>query len=171
MIVILNGSVGVGKTSVSWALNESLDRSVMLDGDYLGAVHPFEIYDDARVSYLYKTIAHLLEFHQAHGYTNFVINYVFESPESLAALTGSLSELDGDIHTFWLTCAEAGQRDRILKRRTDGWRWELERFTELNAILEATSERGDVGARLDTTGKAVGEIVGLIRRQLEATGT
>lgn len=78
MIVILNGSVGVGKTSVSCALNESLDRSVMLDGDYLGAVRPFEIYDDARVAYLYKTVVHLLEFHQAHGYTNFVINYVLE---------------------------------------------------------------------------------------------
>ena len=48
MIVILNGSVGVGKTSVSWALNESLGRLVMLDGDYLGAVHPFAIYDEAR---------------------------------------------------------------------------------------------------------------------------
>jgi 2-phosphoglycerate kinase len=43
VIVILNGSVGVGKTSVSWTLNESFDRSVMLDGDYLGAVHPFAI--------------------------------------------------------------------------------------------------------------------------------
>jgi len=171
VIVILNGSVGVGKTSVSWALNESFDRSVMLDGDYLGAVHPFEIYDDARVTYLYKTIVHLLEFHRAHGYMNFVINYVFESPESLAALVRNLNELDEDIHTFWLTCAEAEQRDRILKRRTDGWRWELERFTELNIILEAASERGNIGTRLDMTGKAVGKTVGLIRRQLEATGT
>jgi hypothetical protein len=85
---------------------------------------------------------------------------VFESPESLAALIGGLSELDEDIHTFWLTYAEAEQRDRILKRRTDGWRWKLERFTELNAILEAASQRGCVGTRLDTTGKTVGEIVG-----------
>ena len=171
MIVILNGSVSVGKTSASWALNESFDLSVMLGGDYLGAVHPFRIYDDARAAYLYKTIAHLLEFHQAYGYTNFVINYVFESPESLAALMGGLSERNEGIHTFCLTCAEDEQQDRILKRRADGWRWELERFPELNAILEAASQRGDVGTRLDTTGKTVGEIVGLIRRQLEAAGT
>jgi chloramphenicol 3-O-phosphotransferase len=171
VIVILNGSVGVGKTSVSWAINEGLGRSVMLDGDYLGAVQPFDIYDEARVSYLYKTLAHLIGFHREHGYKNFVVNYVFESPESLSELVGCLRPLDRNIHTFWLTCTEAEQRERILKRRTDGWRWELERFTELNAILEAASQRGDIGVRLDTTGKAVGEIVGLIRQRLKVAGT
>ena len=171
MIVILNGSVGVGKTSVSWALNESLGRSVMLDGDYLGAVHPFAIYDEARVAYLYKTIAHFVEFHSTHGYLNFVVNYVFESPESLSALIEGLGELDDDIHTFWLTCSEKEQRERILKRRTDGWKWELERFTQLNTILEAASRRGNVGVRLDTTSKAVEEIVRLIRQYLKVGET
>ncbi len=171
VIVILNGSLGVGKTSVSWALNESFGKSVMLDGDYLGAVHPFAIYDDARVAYLYKTIAHVIEFHSTHGYQSFVVNYVFESAESLSKLVGCLRPVDCDIHTFWLTCSEDEQRERILKRRTEGWAWELERFAQLNAILEAASQRGNVGTRLDTTGKAVGEIVGLIRQRLKATET
>ena len=164
MIVILNGSVGVGKTTVAWALNESFDKSVMLDGDYIGAVHPFRIYDDARVTYLYKTLAHLTAFHQKHGYTNFVINYVFESSESLAELVGYLRPLDGDIYKFWLTCSEDEQRRRILKRKTDQWAWELERFAELNSILEAASQRGDIGTRMDTTNKAIAEVVGAIRK-------
>ncbi len=163
MIIILNGSVGVGKTSVAWALNESLGKSVMLDGDYIGAVHPFEIYDDARVDHLYRTLAHLIKFHIENGYTNFVINYVFESPELLAALVKPLRALDKRIYTFWLTCLEDEQRGRILKRRTDGWKWELERFVELNAILEAASERGDIGVRVDTTGKSVADVVRAIR--------
>ena len=167
MIVILNGSVGVGKTTVSWALNESFDKSVMLDGDYLGAVHPFEIYDGARVTYLYQTLAQLIAFHQKHGYTTFVINYVFESPESLSELVGCLRPLDGDIYKFWLTCSEDEQRRRILKRKTDQWAWELERFVELNAILAAASQRGDIGAKLDTTGISVEEIVKLISKALQ----
>jgi broad-specificity NMP kinase len=44
MIVIINGPCGIGKTSVAWALNARFERAVMLDGDYLGTVHPFEIY-------------------------------------------------------------------------------------------------------------------------------
>ncbi len=159
MIVVLNGSVGVGKTSVAWALDECFDTSVMLDGDYLGAVHPFRLYDAARVTYLYQTLAHLVSFHQKHGYTNFVVNYVFESPESLSELVGYLRPTDGDIRTFWLMCSEDEQRRRILERKTDQWAWELERFTELNAILEAASEHGDIGARVDTTDKSVAEIV------------
>ena len=164
MIVILNGSVGVGKTTVAWALSESFDKSVMLDGDYIGAVHPFGIYDDARVTYLYKTLAHLIAFHQEHGYTNFVINYVFESPESLAELVSRLRPLDGDIYKFWLTCSEDEQQRRILRRKTDQWAWELERFAELNSILEAASQRGDIGTRMDTTDKAIAEVVGAIRK-------
>jgi GrpB-like predicted nucleotidyltransferase (UPF0157 family) len=62
MIVIVNGPCGIGKTSVAWGLNARFDRAVMLDGDY-GAVHPFEIYDKARVAYLFETIHHLIVFH------------------------------------------------------------------------------------------------------------
>ena len=164
MIVILNGSVGVGKTTVAWALSQSFGKSVMLDGDYIGAVHPFRIYDDARVSHLYRTLAYLIRFHQKHGYTNFVINYVFETPESLAELVSYLRPLDGDVHTFWLTCSAVEQRRRILKRKTDQWAWELERFAELNSILEAASQRGDIGTRMDTTNKAIAEVVGAIRK-------
>ena len=163
MIVILNGSVGVGKTTVAWALSRSFEKAVMLDGDYIGAVHPFEIYSDARISYLYKTFEHLIRFHQTHGYQNFVINYVFESPELLAALVGPLEALDSRVYTFWLTCAEPEQRARIFQRRTDQVVWELERFTELNAILEAAASRGDIGTRLETTGQSVEKIVTAIR--------
>ena len=50
MIVILNGSVGVGKTATSWKLHEKFDKSVMLDGDFIGAVHPFEIYTNLKTN-------------------------------------------------------------------------------------------------------------------------
>jgi tRNA A37 N6-isopentenylltransferase MiaA len=89
MIVIINGPCGVGKTEVSWNLVERFPEGVMLDGDHIGAVHPFEIYDQQRIAYLYQTIRHLVAFHIEHGYTNFVVNYVFETPESLAELRGS----------------------------------------------------------------------------------
>ena len=58
----------------------------MLDADYIGAVHPFEIYDQERVDYLYETLVYLTSFHQSNGFVSFVINYVFEQPEQLATL-------------------------------------------------------------------------------------
>ncbi|MFK7801413.1 MAG: hypothetical protein AB8G95_07270 [Anaerolineae bacterium] len=156
MIVIINGSVGVGKSSTSWQLAARFEKSFMLDGDFIGAVHPFEIYDQDRVAYLYKTLAHLIEFHQSNGYTDFVINYVFEEPSQLTRLTDRLGELDKNIHAFWLTCDEAIQTQRVIERKPDH-DWDLKRFIELNKIQRASSLIGFIGREVDTTHLSIGE--------------
>ena len=157
MIIIINGSVGVGKSSTSWELAERFDRSFMLDGDFIGAVHPFKIYDQERVDYLYKTLHHLIRFHQGHGYTNFVINYVFEQPFQLTLLTDLLKPLDGNIQAFWLTCSEEVQGERVKKRKPDH-EWDLKRYVELNRILRASSKEGFIGREIDTTHLTIPEV-------------
>ena len=165
MIIIINGSVGVGKSSSSWELAERFNQSFMLDGDYIGAVHPFEIYDQERVDYLYKTLHHLIQFHQNHGYTNFVINYVFEQPCQLTLLTDLLEPLDKNIQAFWLTCDEVVQAERIKKRKADH-QWDLKRFVELNQILRASSKKGFIGREIDTTHLAIPEVADKIWQEV-----
>jgi GrpB-like predicted nucleotidyltransferase (UPF0157 family)/broad-specificity NMP kinase len=152
MIVIINGPLGVGKTEVSWKLLGIFGRAVMLDGDYIGAVHPFEIYDDERVAYLYRTIHHLVAFHVANGYADVVINYVFETPESLAHLRHLLSDLDDVIYVYRLTCPHDEMERRLQARGNEELGWELRRFRELTAIMEAGADRGDLGYEIDTGG-------------------
>ncbi len=151
MIIIINGSLGVGKTSVGDELHHKFDRSVHLDGDAIGDVNPFEIYDDARIDHLYRTLALLVRFHQQNGYSNFVINYVFESPQSLRQLVDLLTPLDPAIHTFWLTCQEQEQARRIRARGKDGDGWELRRFIELRHIQALAAQQGFIGLQIDTT--------------------
>lgn len=157
MIIIINGSVGVGKSSTSWELAARFDQSFMLDGDFIGAVHPFEIYDQERVEYLYKTLFHLIKFHQDHGYSNFVINYVFEEANQLKLLTDLLKTVDSDIYAFWLTCDEAVQTERVIKRKPDH-AWDLDRFVELNKIQRESSEKGFIGREIDTTHLSIPEV-------------
>ena len=151
MIIIINGSVGVGKSSVSAELHWKFDKSVYLDGDSIGEVHPFEIYDEARIDHLYQTLALLVGFHQTHGYQNFVINYVFESPDSLNDLLDRLRPLDPDLHTYWLTCDPIEQANRIRSRQRDQLDWELQRFTELSQIQAQAARQGFIGIKVDTT--------------------
>jgi GrpB-like predicted nucleotidyltransferase (UPF0157 family)/predicted kinase len=162
MIVIINGPCGIGKTSVAWELNAQFDRAVMLDGDYIGAVHPFEIYDDARIAYLYQTIHHLVAYHVEQGdYHNFVINYVFESPESLAELRHLLSDLDDEIYAFRLVASDEAIEARIHRREQESdadLRWHLTRYKELLAIQERAAARGDMGFVVDTTGCSADEV-------------
>lgn len=151
MLIIINGTVGVGKSTTAEALHWKFDRSVYIDGDSIGNVNPFEIYDDARVDHLYRTLALLIGFHQKHGYQNFVFNYVFESNDSLEQLLDLLRPLDSSIHVYWLTCEAKEREQRIRGRRGDGIEWELKRSLELDEILRKASQEGFIGIEVDTT--------------------
>jgi predicted kinase len=153
MIIIINGPLGIGKTETSWELLNMFDKAAMLDGDHLGAVQPFEIYDDKRIAYLYDTLRLVAGHHYTHGYQNLVINYVFETPESLAELRGLLADLDDEIYTFRLTCSEEEIARRIRQRsnNAENLEWELQRFRQLTEIQNANAQRGDLGFVIDTT--------------------
>ena len=162
MILIINGPLGVGKTSVAEALLYRFPRSVMLDGDAIGRVHPFEIYDPNRTDYLYRTLAMLLDWHQREGdYEHFVINYVFEKPESLARLLAQLHPLDPVIRVFRLRASPETLRARIRKRggEDDAYlAWELQRGPELLRIQDAHGPGDALGEIVETDGLSVAEV-------------
>lgn len=158
MIIIINGSLGVGKTSVASQLHYKFAKAVHLDGDSIGDVQPFEIYDDVRIQHLYQTLELLIGFHQKHGYQNFVINYVFETSESLQSLIDLLHPLDSSIHTYWLTCDPEEQARRIRNRKRDDLDWELQRFIELQHIQTQAAQQGFIGKHVDTTGLTITEV-------------
>ena len=167
MIIIINGSLGVGKSSVAEQLHYKFKKSVNLDGDYIGDVNPFKIYDDARISHLYRTLAVLIRFHQENGYPNFLINYVFESAESLQELLDLLKPLDDEIHVFWLTCDREAQRERIHGRNRDELTWELDRFIELQTIQSKAAKQGFIGEHMDTTGLSAEDVADRIWSSLQ----
>ena len=165
MIVIINGPCGIGKSTTGEHVTWHFDRAVFLDGDYIGAVHPFEIYDDARIEHLYQTLRHLIAFHIERGdYHNFVIPYVFESPASLARLRTLLADLDDEIHAFRLVCDAQvlEQRLRDSSRPSDDLPWYLNRAPELVRIQEAAARNGDLGYVVDTTARTPADVAEVI---------
>ncbi len=158
MIIIINGSLGVGKTSVADQIMWKFDKAIHLDGDAIGNVHPFEIYNPARIENLYRALELLVRFHRQIGYHNVVINYVFESPGSLQNLLDLLRPLDSSIHIYWLTCEAGEQSRRIQSRRRPDLDWELNRFIELQRIQRQAAQRGFLGIEVDTTGLALPEV-------------
>lgn len=177
MIIIINGPLGIGKTSVSWELLRCFERAAMLDGDYLGAIQPFEIYDQARIAYLDQTFVHMTAWHKQHGYTNLVINYVFEQPEALARLRHLLQPLDDQIYAFRLTCSDAEMERRIRRRAgiqadeapaegalAEELAWELERFRQLIIIQEEAALHGDLGLVVDTSALSAVEVARQIKK-------
>jgi GrpB-like predicted nucleotidyltransferase (UPF0157 family) len=157
MIVIINGPLGVGKTSLSWSLVGRFERAAMLDADFVCAVHPFEIYSGERIELQRQVINLLAGFYIQHGYRDLVINGVFEQPEELADLRRLLSNLDSVIYAYRLVCAEDEIERRIRNRASasgvdlEQMAWELQRFRQLMSIQAEAAQRGDLGFALDTT--------------------
>ena len=170
MIVIITGPCGIGKTSVAEALTTHFDRAVLLDGDYIGAVHPFEIYDDERIDYLYRTLEFLTAFHIREGkYHNFVIPYVFETPDSLADLRMRLANYDDEIYAFRLIASDSAIEERIIKREGvagEDVGWYLNRYRELVVIQENAARYGDMGFEVDTTGCTAVQVADVIWENL-----
>lgn len=162
MIIIINGSLGVGKSAVANELVHKFEQAVHLSGDHIGDVHPFDLYDPARISHLYHTLALLVGFHQQHGYQNFVINYVFESAASLAELHTLLRPLEPAIYTYWLTCDPEVQGARIRARGRAQLEWELTRYLALRKIQAKAAADGFIGLEVDTTRLSAAETASAI---------
>jgi len=152
MIVVLNGPLGVGKSTLAEALAESIDLCVMLDGDHLVAANP-RATDE--LDHLHSTIELLVAHHRGFGYRHFVINHAWRSAAALADLRRRLIGRDADIRVFLLTLAPDENLRRIERRQharaLDERDFELRTFAEerealTNAAADDLGEPFDVSA-------------------------
>lgn len=116
MFIVLNGPLGIGKSTLAEALTESLDGCVMLDGDRLAAVNPPP--PDER-EHLHATIALLVAHHRRFGYRHFVLDHVWHRPEELADLRERLLAADpgAGFRCFLLTLPLEENLARIARRQ------------------------------------------------------
>jgi broad-specificity NMP kinase len=151
MVIIVNGPLGIGKSTVSWELLYRFPRAVMLDVDHVAAFHPFDFYEQAHLDYSYETLRVLVEHHVRHSFEDFVVNWVLESAEQLARLTASVAGAGGPVHAFRLRCEPEVVAARVRARSRPDLEWELARARELAGILDRAAGEGDLGTVIDTT--------------------
>jgi thymidylate kinase len=162
--ILLNGPLGIGKTTLAEALTESLDSCVMLDGDYLVAANPPA--PDV-TEHLHSTVALLVGHHRRFGYRNFVIDHLWRSRAELDDLRQRLLAVDADatLHCLLLTVPaeenlrriERRQRARALEENA----FELRTSAEERQLLDG---RADLGEPFDVTAPPGELVVTLLRR-------
>lgn len=165
MIVVLNGPLGIGKSTLAEALAESIDHCVMLDGDHLVAANPPA--DDER-EHLHSTLALLVGHHRRFGYRNFIINHLWRSASGLDDLRRRLSDLDPDLRCFLLTLPADENLRRIERRAAsraiDEREFELRTFAEEHALLTGAAG-AELGEPFDVSA-ALPELVAAMLRRL-----
>jgi thymidylate kinase len=166
MIIILNGPLGIGKSTLAEALTDSIDDCVMLDGDHLVAAHPPA---NDEVDHLHSTIALLVAHHRTFGYRHFVINHLWCTSAELVDLRRRLFDVDPEaaIHCFLLTLPPDDNLRRIQRRQSaralDMREFELRTVAEEREALSRGG--GDLGAPFDVSAP-LQVLVATLRRRL-----
>ena len=144
MIIVLNGPLGIGKSTLAEALTESIDHCAMLDGDRLVAVNPPP---GDELEHLHSTIELLITHHRRFGYRHFVIDHVWRSPAQLADLRRRLTAIDSEVRCFLLTLPADENLRRIERRQAaraiDEREFELRTVAEEREVLAATPDLGE----------------------------
>jgi hypothetical protein len=163
MIIVLNGPLGIGKSTLAEALAESISQCVMLDGDHLVAANPSP---SDPLEYLHSTIALLVSHHRRYGYRHFVVNHIWTSAADLARLRERLTEMDDDMRCFLLTLPFDEHRrrihDRASARALD--EREFEERTVRQEIEALASGGADLGEPFDVSARPLELVAQLLQR-------
>ncbi|MEA4911762.1 MAG: AAA family ATPase [Oscillospiraceae bacterium] len=114
-LIIVNGTMGVGKTATCRALQALLPANVFLDGDWCWDARPFVVTDETKEMAL-DNIVHLLNsFLRCSAYENIIFCWVLHEPSILDALCARLDTAGCAVRVFTLVCGEAALRDRLAR--------------------------------------------------------
>ncbi|MHA6493151.1 Gar/GrdA family gentamicin resistance ATP-binding protein [Pseudomonas borbori] len=142
-VIVLNGPLGIGKSTLAEVLMEALDQSVMLDGDQVVAVNPAP---DDELEYLHSTLALLIGHHWERGYRHFIVNHIWHSADELDDLRRRLGSFAVDVHCFLLVLPVEENLQRIRLRQSaraiDELEFEMETVERERAILGDGDDSG-----------------------------
>ena len=166
MIIVLNGPLGIGKSTLAELLAESIAQCVMLDGDHLIAANPPPA---DPIGYLHATVALLVAHHRGAGYRHFVVDHLWRTPAGLDDLHRRMRDVDpdADVRCFLLTLPLDENLRRI--RRRQGARALDEQAFELRTVEEERASlfdpaAGDLGEPFDVSAPPAALVAALLSR-------
>lgn len=148
-LIIINGTMGVGKTATSKVLYEKLENSVWIDGDWCWMMNPFIVNDENKEMVL-DNITHLLRNFLLNSSFEYVIfNWVIHLEEIFDMVLSKLDGLEFEVIKITLMCNEDSFRKRVLAdiennlREKEALEMGLERiplYKNMNTIKIDTSD-------------------------------
>lgn len=164
-LVLIGGTMGIGKTTICKALYQKLDRSVWLDGDWCWMMHPFAV-DDENKKMVVDNITYLLNNYIDNSNFDYIVfNWVMHQQEIINILLERLNLEDVRVINISLMADPDALKNRLEMDVKAGLRQEhviktslerLQMYNEMDTIKVDTS-LGDVL-------KVVQKIVSLIER-------
>lgn len=125
-VIIINGPMGVGKTTIGTYIADHLPGTALIDGDWCMDIHPFIGNSDTKAMAV-DNILHLIGNYQKCTYCRMVVMvWLMDDPWVIKAIMDGLSALRAQVKSVTLVCdrdvlARRWNNDQTCKWRTDTW--------------------------------------------------
>jgi len=114
-LIIVNGTMGVGKTVTCRELNKKLENSVWLDGDWCWMMNPFVVNDENKNMVINNITCLLRNFLTNSSLEYVIFNWVIHVEDIFKDILEPLKDLSFEVIKITLTCSEEILKERILK--------------------------------------------------------
>ena len=164
-LILLNGTMGVGKTAVSQALMQILTPSAFLDGDWCWTMAPFVVNDETKALVM-DNITHVLNnFLRVQTFDYVIFCWVMQEQAILDDVLSRLEPGAYETQLFTLTASKEALTQRILadiaagKRQADVLERSLARWPLYDTMQTI---------KIDTTNLSAQQAAQAIARQVRA---
>lgn len=155
-LVIINGVMGVGKTTISKMLYKSLEGSFWLDGDNCWMMNPFTVNQENKDMVLDNISYTLNNFIKNSSSKYIIFNWVIHTDEIMEDVLDRLNLENVDVYKITLMCSKKELIDRIQRDINIG----LRDVGNINRSLERFDLYNKMNTiKVDTTNKNKIEIV------------
>ncbi|BAK97424.1 hypothetical protein OBV_02260 [Oscillibacter valericigenes Sjm18-20] len=114
-LFLIGGTMGVGKTTACRILEQKLNNSVFLDGDWCWNMHPFQVTEETKRMVVENICFLLNNFIRCSAYENIVFCWVMHQQAIINDILSRLETENCKIHTISLVCSERALRVRLRK--------------------------------------------------------
>jgi len=157
-VIILNGPMGVGKTTVGKYIADHHPGTAFIDGDWCLDIHPFVGNQETKAMAV-DNILHMIGNYQKCSVCNMVVLvWLMDEPWVIQKITQGLSAMQAEVKNMTLVCS----RENLIRRWKDDHNCEWRTDEWLNVSLKSLPGFASMENTIDTSGLPVEQVAELV---------
>ena len=157
-VIILNGPMGVGKTTVGKYIADHHPGTAFIDGDWCLDIHPFVGNQETKAMAV-DNILHMIGNYQKCSVCSMVVLvWLMDEPWVIQKITQGLSAMQAEVKNMTLVCS----RESLIRRWKDDHNCEWRTDEWLNVSLKSLPGFASMDNTIDTSGLPVEQVAELV---------
>ena len=158
-LIIINGAPGIGKTATCRALQQLLERSVWLDGDWCWMANPWIVTTETKKMVENNMSFLLNNFLNCTEYEFVLYSWIFRSDEVFHLILNKLKSNDFVLYKYTLTC----NQDVFQKRLETAVREQDKIPLCIESLYQCEKTESE---KIDTTYRSVEEVASILHSRI-----